>query len=106
MEVKENKSFDTFWHLTQNCKTLNITQLERRRAHNIAVSHQMFVNFVFPPKVWSRCGCFLGLFMEPTVFTNVKDDNMIAQEESFGPVMVVSKFNARSEIQPFRNKAT
>jgi formyltetrahydrofolate dehydrogenase len=35
-----------------------------------------------------------GLFMEPTVFTNVKDDNMIAQEESFGPVMVVSKFNA------------
>ncbi|XP_038054294.1 mitochondrial 10-formyltetrahydrofolate dehydrogenase-like isoform X2 [Patiria miniata] len=35
-----------------------------------------------------------GLFMEPTVFTNVKDDNMIAKEESFGPVMVVSKFNA------------
>ena len=34
--------------------------------------------------------------MEPTVFTDVKDHMMIAQEESFGPVMVVSKFNARS----------
>ncbi|XP_071784206.1 cytosolic 10-formyltetrahydrofolate dehydrogenase-like isoform X1 [Asterias amurensis] len=35
-----------------------------------------------------------GLFMEPTVFTDVKDDMMMAQEESFGPVMIVSKFNA------------
>uniref|UniRef100_A0A0L8GLQ4 10-formyltetrahydrofolate dehydrogenase n=1 Tax=Octopus bimaculoides TaxID=37653 RepID=A0A0L8GLQ4_OCTBM len=33
-----------------------------------------------------------GFFMMPTVFTNVKDDNFIAKEESFGPVMVISKF--------------
>ncbi|XP_072181777.1 mitochondrial 10-formyltetrahydrofolate dehydrogenase-like isoform X1 [Diadema setosum] len=35
-----------------------------------------------------------GLYMEPTVFTDVTDEMMIAKEESFGPVMVVSKFSA------------
>lgn len=30
--------------------------------------------------------------MEPTVFTGVEDYMMIAQEESFGPVMIVSDF--------------
>lgn len=33
-----------------------------------------------------------GFFMEPTVFTNVEDHMFIAKEESFGPVMVISKF--------------
>lgn len=30
--------------------------------------------------------------MEPTVFTDVEDHMYIAKEESFGPVMVISKF--------------
>lgn len=33
-----------------------------------------------------------GFFMEPTVFSDVEDHMFIAKEESFGPVMVVSKF--------------
>ncbi|CAL1526963.1 unnamed protein product [Lymnaea stagnalis] len=33
-----------------------------------------------------------GLFFEPTVFINVEDDMMIAKEESFGPIMIISKF--------------
>uniref|UniRef100_A0A8C1LZE7 10-formyltetrahydrofolate dehydrogenase n=1 Tax=Cyprinus carpio TaxID=7962 RepID=A0A8C1LZE7_CYPCA len=33
-----------------------------------------------------------SFFMEPTVFTDVEDHMFIAKEESFGPVMVVSKF--------------
>lgn len=33
-----------------------------------------------------------GLFFEPTVFTNVEDHMMIAKEESFGPVMIITKF--------------
>ena len=33
-----------------------------------------------------------GLFFTPAVFTHVEDDNYIAIEESFGPVMVISKF--------------
>ncbi|XP_052781416.1 cytosolic 10-formyltetrahydrofolate dehydrogenase-like [Mya arenaria] len=33
-----------------------------------------------------------GLFMTPTVFTDVEDDTMMAIEESFGPIMIVSRF--------------
>ncbi|XP_051931050.1 cytosolic 10-formyltetrahydrofolate dehydrogenase [Hippocampus zosterae] len=35
-----------------------------------------------------------GFFFEPTVFTNVQDHMYIAQEESFGPVMIISKFKS------------
>jgi len=35
---------------------------------------------------------FVGLFMYPTIFTDVTDDMFIASEESFGPVMIVSRF--------------
>nr|KAF6329540.1 aldehyde dehydrogenase 1 family member L1 [Myotis myotis] len=33
-----------------------------------------------------------GFFFEPTVFTDVEDHMFIAKEESFGPVMVISRF--------------
>ncbi|KAL5515301.1 hypothetical protein EMCRGX_G000452 [Ephydatia muelleri] len=33
-----------------------------------------------------------GFFMEPTIFTNVEDHMMLAREESFGPVMIISIF--------------
>uniref|UniRef100_A0A8C7Y7P7 10-formyltetrahydrofolate dehydrogenase n=1 Tax=Oryzias sinensis TaxID=183150 RepID=A0A8C7Y7P7_9TELE len=35
-----------------------------------------------------------GFFFEPTVFTNVQDHMYIAKEESFGPVMIISKFKS------------
>lgn len=38
------------------------------------------------------CTFLSGFFMEPTVFTNVEDHMMLAKEESFGPVMIVSVF--------------
>ncbi|XP_050428231.1 cytosolic 10-formyltetrahydrofolate dehydrogenase isoform X2 [Adelges cooleyi] len=34
-----------------------------------------------------------GYFFEPTVFTGVEDHMFIAQEESFGPIMAVSRFS-------------
>lgn len=33
-----------------------------------------------------------GLFFTPTIFINVSDDMYIAKEESFGPIMIISKF--------------
>ncbi|XP_073448039.1 cytosolic 10-formyltetrahydrofolate dehydrogenase [Aquarana catesbeiana] len=33
-----------------------------------------------------------GFFLEPTIFTDVTDEMFIAKEESFGPVMIISKF--------------
>jgi len=40
----------------------------------------------------------LGYFIEPTVFTNVKDEDKIAQEEIFGPVMSVISFRDIDEV--------
>jgi len=35
-----------------------------------------------------------GLYMQPTIFCDVEDDMYLAKEESFGPIMVISKFDA------------
>jgi len=35
-----------------------------------------------------------GLYMQPTIFCDVEDHMYLAKEESFGPIMVVSKFDA------------
>ena len=45
----------------------------------------------------ARCGD-RGFFIEPTVFTGVKDDHKIAQEEIFGPVMSVIPFKDVDEV--------
>uniref|UniRef100_A0A8C5KJ58 formyltetrahydrofolate dehydrogenase n=1 Tax=Jaculus jaculus TaxID=51337 RepID=A0A8C5KJ58_JACJA len=34
----------------------------------------------------------IQFFMEPTVFTDVEDHMYLAKEESFGPIMIISKF--------------
>ncbi len=38
-----------------------------------------------------------GFYIEPTVFADVKNDMRIAQEEIFGPVLVVERFNSEEE---------
>lgn len=39
-----------------------------------------------------------GFFVEPTIFTDVKDDMRIAREEIFGPVMSVLGFDTEAEV--------
>ncbi|WP_420547916.1 betaine-aldehyde dehydrogenase [Curvivirga sp.] len=39
-----------------------------------------------------------GFFMEPTVFSDVKDEMRIAKEEIFGPVMSVLDFDTEEEV--------
>ncbi|MCU0703712.1 MAG: aldehyde dehydrogenase family protein [Fimbriiglobus sp.] len=39
-----------------------------------------------------------GYFVEPTVFTDVRDEMTIAQEEIFGPVMSILKFKDVNEV--------
>ncbi len=39
-----------------------------------------------------------GFYMQPTVFTDVKDDMTIAREEIFGPVMSVLDFDTEEEV--------
>ncbi|EDW14503.2 aldehyde dehydrogenase X, mitochondrial [Drosophila mojavensis] len=40
----------------------------------------------------------VGYFIEPTVFSDVKDDMRIAQEEIFGPVQSIFKFSSIDEM--------
>ncbi|GKV18903.1 hypothetical protein SLEP1_g29224 [Rubroshorea leprosula] len=39
-----------------------------------------------------------GYFVQPTVFSNVKDDMLIAQDEIFGPVQSILKFKDLDEV--------
>ncbi|MBI3189720.1 MAG: aldehyde dehydrogenase family protein, partial [Ignavibacteriales bacterium] len=44
-----------------------------------------------------------GFFVEPTIFTNVKNSMTIAQEEIFGPVLSVLKFKTEGEAIAMAN---
>lgn len=39
-----------------------------------------------------------GYFLEPTIFTDVLDGTYLAIEESFGPIMCISKFRHLEEV--------
>jgi aldehyde dehydrogenase (NAD+) len=45
-----------------------------------------------------------GYFIEPTVFTDVKDDMKIAKDEIFGPVMNILRFKSIDEVVARGNK--
>ncbi len=47
-----------------------------------------------------------GFYLEPTVFSNVKPDMRIVQEEIFGPVCVVQKFKTEEEAIKLANDTT
>ena len=40
-----------------------------------------------------------GYYMEPTVFSNVQDDNIIATDEIFGPVQSILKWSTIDEVR-------
>jgi len=46
-----------------------------------------------------------GWFVRPTVFANVKDDHRIANEEIFGPVQSILKFDDTDEVIHRANKS-
>jgi aldehyde dehydrogenase (NAD+) len=47
-----------------------------------------------------------GFFIEPTVFTNVKDDMTIYREEVFGPFVAISSFKTEEEAVDRANDTT
>jgi len=47
-----------------------------------------------------------GYFIQPTVFSNVKDDMRIAKEEIFGPVQQIMKFKTMEEVIERSNNTT
>ncbi|KAL8094085.1 hypothetical protein AgCh_035820 [Apium graveolens] len=47
-----------------------------------------------------------GYYIEPTIFTDVEDDMIIAKEEIFGPVMSILKFKTIDEVISRANATT
>eukprot|EP00092_Neocalanus_flemingeri_P038790 GFUD01042233.1.p1 GENE.GFUD01042233.1~~GFUD01042233.1.p1 ORF type:complete len:493 (+),score=173.66 GFUD01042233.1:96-1574(+) len=47
-----------------------------------------------------------GFFVQPTVFSDVKDDMTICKEEIFGPVQVIQKFKTMDEVLERANNST
>lgn len=46
-----------------------------------------------------------GYFFEPTIFTDVTDSMWIAEEESFGPILIILKFDGDVEkVRSVREK--
>lgn len=50
-----------------------------------------------------RAECGQGWFVEPTIFTGVRNDMRIAQEEVFGPVLSVIRFDTDEEAVAIAN---
>ncbi|PNY28939.1 Aldehyde dehydrogenase [Tolypocladium capitatum] len=47
-----------------------------------------------------------GYFIQPTIFSNVRSDMKIMQEEIFGPVCAISKFKTEEEVIKLGNDTT
>ncbi len=47
-----------------------------------------------------------GYYIEPTVFSNVQDDNIIATDEIFGPVQSILKWKTVEEVMAQKNNIT
>ncbi|KAI0951999.1 hypothetical protein AcV7_007936 [Taiwanofungus camphoratus] len=47
-----------------------------------------------------------GYFVDPTIFTDVRPDMKIFQDEIFGPVLTVTKFNTEDEAIKLANNTT
>lgn len=46
-----------------------------------------------------------GYFIEPTIFTNVKEDSEIHKDEIFGPVSVIRTFTTEEEVMEMSNNS-
>lgn len=72
-------------------------QLERVLTY-IEIGKQEGAHLHLGGGVPSLQGLEKGFFVEPTIFTNVRDDMRIAREEIFGPVMCVLSFESEEEV--------
>ncbi len=81
---------------------INQAQLERILNY-IEIGKSEGATCLIGGKRASGKGLEKGYFVEPTIFTNVKPEHRIAQEEIFGPVLSVIKFKTFDEAVQILN---
>ncbi|HWK69429.1 aldehyde dehydrogenase [Pollutimonas sp. M17] len=69
----------------------------------IDIARQDGARLALGGKPGNRPECGDGWFVEPTIFTDVKNDMRIAQEEVFGPVLAVIKFKDEADAVSIAN---
>jgi len=69
----------------------------------VAIAKDEGATCVLGGKAADRPECGQGRFVEPTIFTNVRNDMRIAQEEVFGPVLSVIRFQDEDEAVRIAN---
>jgi len=77
-------------------------QLEKTLSY-IAIAKAEGARCVLGGERSRRPGCEQGLFIEPTIFTGVRNDMRIAREEVFGPVLAVIPFDTEDEAVAIAN---
>jgi len=77
-------------------------QLDRILGH-IAMAKEQGAQCVLGGSRASAPECGTGWFVEPTVFTNVRPEMNIAQQEVFGPVLAVIPFDSDDEALALAN---
>ena len=87
---------------TQVGPVTNLMQYEKVLGY-IDIAKDEGVDTVLGGSKASRPECGDGWFVEPTVFTGVKNDMRIAQEEVFGPVLAVIPFRDEEEAVAIGN---
>ena len=78
-------------------------QMERV-LYYIELGKQEGAKLLYGGKRITTDGCDKGCFIEPTVFTNVTNDMRIAQEEIFGPVMLIMTFDDEDDAVKIANE--
>jgi aldehyde dehydrogenase (NAD+) len=82
-----------------------INESQRERVHNyIDIGKEEGAEVILGGSFYEEGDCKKGFFYSPTIFTNVKPDMRIAQEEIFGPVVVIIKVtNFEESIEVLNN---
>ena len=71
--------------------------------HYIDVAHQDGARLVLGGQPATGPGLENGHFVQPTIFTDVKNDMRIAQEEVFGPILSIIGFEDEAEAIAIAN---
>ncbi|HKB04303.1 MAG TPA: aldehyde dehydrogenase family protein [Gemmataceae bacterium] len=99
-KAKARKVGDPFDQATEQGPQVSQEQFDRVMAYIAAGQKDGAKMLTGGKRIGSR-----GYFIEPTVFTDVKDTMKIAKEEIFGPVMSILKFKTEGEVIERGNKS-
>jgi len=106
----EEKIYDEFVHRSvERTKRRKVGDpFDEHTEHGPQISHEQMVKILELIDSGKKGGAKLhvggerhgdkGFFVQPTLFSDVKDDHRISREEIFGPVMQVLKFKSTDEV--------